>query len=292
MSRIAILGVGAIGSIYGARLYELGKHEVVLCVRKTFKKFKIETPSRVIETPVHCVTLPEEVSSVDWIILAVKCHQVESVEPWFKNLVGPKTIVAVLQNGVEHLENTEPFVCGAEILPVIVQCPADRLSPGHVVQNAMSRLVVPDNESGQVLSTLYEGSDIDVELTSDFTTAMWKKLCGNIARNPATALTNRGRGVVKDSEVSKVCQTLVGECAEVGRAEGAILSDDFLENVVSNQSGIEENATTSMLVDVRAGLPLESEGMTGAVIRAGVKHGIPTPTTCVIHSLLSAINRE
>jgi 2-dehydropantoate 2-reductase len=291
MSRIAVLGVGAIGSIYGARLCALERHEIDLCVRQTFEKFRIETPTGVIEAPAHCLTAPEEAKPVGWVLLAVKCHQIKDVEPWLRALVGPGTVIAVLQNGVEHIENVTPYAHGAEVLPAVVQCPADRLAPGHVVQNAMSGLVVPDNEAGRGLAELFEESDIEVELTPDILTALWRKLCGNIARNPATALTNRGRGVVKDPGVAEVCRNLVLECVEVGRAEGADLPEIFMEKVVSTQLGIEQDATTSMLVDVRAGLPLEADGMTGAVIRAGERHGIKTPLTRALHALLSVINR-
>lgn len=291
MSRIAVVGVGAIGSIYGARLCALERHEVDLCVRQTFEKFRIETPTGVIEAPAHCLTAPEEAKPVEWVLLAVKSHQIKDVAPWLRVLVGPGTVIAVLQNGVEHIKNVTPYAHGAEVLPAVVQCPADRLAPGHVVQNAMAGLIVPDNEAGRGLAGLFEESDIEVELTPDIVTALWRKLCGNIARNPATALTNRGRGVVKDPGVAEVCRTLVLECAKAGRAEGADLPESFIEKVVSNQSGIEKNATTSMLVDVRAGLPLEADGMTGALIRAGERHGIETPLTRALHALLSAINR-
>ncbi|MBT3820483.1 MAG: 2-dehydropantoate 2-reductase [Nitrospinaceae bacterium] len=291
MSRIAVLGVGAIGSIYGARLCAQQRHEVDLCVRQTFEKFRIETPSGVIEAPAHCLTTPEEAKPVEWVLLAVKCHQIKDVEPWLRALVGPGTIIAVLENGVEHVVNVAPYAHGAEILPAVVQCPADRLAPGHVVQNAMSGLAVPDNEAGRGLAEIFEGSDIEMTLTSDITTALWRKLCGNIARGPATALTNRGRGVVIDPGVAEVCETLVREGVAVGRAEGADLPESFVEKVVSTQSGIEMDATTSMLVDVRAGLPLEADGMTGAIIRAGERHGIETPLTRSIHALLSAINQ-
>ena len=96
---------------------------------------------------------------------------------------------------------------------------------------------------------------------------------------------------MKDPGVAKVCRDLVLECAEAGRAEGADLPESYVEKVVSTQSGIENDSTTSMLVDVRAGLPLEADGMTGAVIRAGERHGIETPLTRTIHALISAINR-
>ncbi|MEE9256553.1 MAG: 2-dehydropantoate 2-reductase [bacterium] len=290
MSTVAILGPGAIGSIFGVRLCLLERHDVVVCVRKPFEKFSVEAPSGTIESPVRCITDPAEASPVDWVLLAVKCHQVKDVSPWLRALAGPGTIIAVLQNGVEYLENVSPYAHGAEVLPVVVRCPADRLGPGRVVQNAHAELVPPEGEAGRALAELYEGSDIPVSPTADFVTAKWKKLCGNIARGPATALTGRGRGVVRNPEIAEFCRALVQECAEVGRAEGADLPEDFVDRVVSDQYGAEEDATTSMLVDLRAGRPIEADGMTGAVVRIGARHGIDTPINRMVNALLLEIN--
>jgi 2-dehydropantoate 2-reductase len=252
----------------------------------------ITTPTGDIESPAHCLTDPGESEPVEWVLLAVKCHQNKDVVPWLRSLTRPGTTIAVLQNGVEHIENVSPYANGAAVLPVVVQCPADRLSPGRVVQNAQANLVGPDNEKGRGLRELFDGSDIEVTLTSDFLTEAWLKLCGNIARNPATALTGRGRGVVRQPDVAEFCRELVRECAAVGRAEGANLPEDIAEKVVAQQFLAKEDATTSMLVDVRDGRPLEADGMTGAVVRIGARHGIKTPLTRYVNGLLSAINAE
>jgi len=290
LSKVAVLGVGAIGSIFGARLCLLERHDVVLCVRESFKKFYIETPSKVVETPVRCVTDPSKVGPVDWILLAVKFHQIRDVMPWLMSIAGPNSIIAVLQNGVEHLENVSPYANGATVLPVVVQCPADRLGPGHVVQNSHASLITLDSEVGRAFAALYDGSDIKVRPTPDFVTEKWLKLCGNIARGPATALTGRGRGVVRDPDVADFCRALVEECAKVGRAEGANLPSDIANKITANQFIAEPDATTSMLVDLRAGKPIEANGLTGAVVRIGARHGIETPINRYVNGLLSAIN--
>ncbi|MFC1491704.1 2-dehydropantoate 2-reductase [Nitrospinota bacterium] len=292
MSKVAVLGAGAIGCVYGVRLCNLERHDVVLCVRQSFDRLYVETPTGVIESSAHCLEDPAAAKPVDWVLLAVKCHQIKDVAPWLRSLVGPGTIIAVLQNGVEYVENVSPYANGATVLPVVVQCPADRLAPGRVVQNARAKLVAPDNAQGRALRDLFEGSDVEVETTSDFVTEMWLKLCGNIARNPATALTGRCRGVIRRPEVAEFCRALVRECAAVGRAEGANLPEDIAEKVVAQQFLAREDATTSMLVDVRGGRPLEADGMTGAVVRIGARHGISTPITRYVNGLLSAINVE
>jgi 2-dehydropantoate 2-reductase len=76
----------------------------------------------------------------------------------------------------------------------------------------------------------------------------------------------------------------------VGRAEGANLPENIAEEITQNQFAADFDQTTSMLVDVRAGVPLEADGMTGAVVRIGARHGIDTPVNRYVTALLSAIN--
>ena len=317
MSRIAIVGAGAIGCVFGARLAFFTSHEVIFCVRTPFDLVKVTIPSgkdmRVdmhptkrknidenaqkkslsqISCPVRCETEPSKVSPVDWILLAVKGHQVEGASSWLRTLCSSETSIAVLQNGVEHYERVAPFSFGAKILPVVVNCPADRFSPGEVTQNSHAKLVASYSEEGRELQKIFSETDLAVELTSDFITETWSKLCVNVAAGPATAITSAGRGIVSEPSVSNVCYELTKECAEVARAEGAKLPPDFAEKVIERIHGQPPNGTTSMLADKLAGNPLEADAMTGAVIRYAIKHDISVPTTKTIHALLMQINQK
>ena len=290
MSNVAVLGVGAIGGVFGVRLCRSGRHDVMFCVRKPIDKLVVETPDSVIESPVKCVTSPSEAGPVDCVLLAVKGHQIQDVTDWLEVLVGEDTIIAVLQNGVEHRERVEPYTRGAEVVPVVVNCPADRLAPGHVAQQGGAQLVPEDGPGARLLASLYEDTDVPVKPTSDFTTASWAKLCNNVGAGPATALTDKGRGVMLEPAVAELCRGLVRECAAVGRAEGAKLADDVAERTIERLRDADPEATTSMLVDRRAGRRVEADVMTGAVVRIGARHGIPTPLNGAVHALLSSIN--
>jgi len=290
VSKVAVLGAGAIGGVFGVRLCRSERHDVTLCVRRPIEKLVVETPDSVIESKVKCVTSPSEAGPVDCILLAVKGHQVPDVAGWLEALVGGDTIIAVLQNGVEHRERVEPYAGGGEVVPVVVNCPADRLAPGHVAQQGGAALVPEDGRGARFLASLYEGTDVPVKPTSDFTTASWAKLCNNVGAGPATALTDKGRGVLHEPAVAELCRGLVRECAAVGRAEGAVLADDVAERTIERLRDADPEATTSMLVDRRAGRRIEADVMTGAVVRIGARRGIPTPLSAAAHALLSSIN--
>ncbi|MEK6711890.1 MAG: 2-dehydropantoate 2-reductase [Nitrospinota bacterium] len=291
MESVAVVGVGAIGGVVAARLLEKGQCSVTLCVRTPFEKLVVETPRGVIESKVLCVTDPGQMRPVDWVLLATKAHHTEGAAPWLKALAGPKTVIAVLHNGVEHVERVAPYANGARVLPVVVNCPADKAGLGRMVHRGSVRLVPPDDEQGRGLARLFEGTDVEVPPSKDILTDLWTKLCTNCAQSPITGLTRRRREVLRLPEVSEVSLALARECAAVGRAVGAKLPESLPEDIVARQKKMSPDATTSMLTDAWEGKPLETDAFTGAVIRAGEKHGIPTPVTRIVHALSSAINR-
>lgn len=287
-----MVGVGAIGTVFAAPLCAAGRHEVVLCVREPFERLRVESASGVLETPARCLTDPKEAKLVDWILLAVKGHQTEGAAGWLRSLAGPKTRIAVLQNGVEHVDRVRPYVNGSPVVPCVVNCPADRVGPGYVVRQGRAQLSPPDDETGRALAELYEGTEIPITPRADITTALWTKLCMNIAGGPITALTGRGRGVLRREDVADLARGLVAECAAAGRAAGALLPKDIHLDAVARLQKNDPEATTSMLVDRLSGRPLEADAMTGAVLRSGARHGVDTPLTRHVHALLSAVHRS
>jgi len=292
MKQVAVVGVGAIGGVVSARLLEKGQCDVTLCVRTPFDKLVVETPRGIIESKVRCETDPSRMSRVDWVLFATKAHQTEQASAWLKTLAGPGTVIAVLQNGVEHIERLTPFANGARILPVVVQCPADKVELGRMMHRSFVRLVVPDTEDGRGFAQLFEGTDIETPIKKDILTEMWTKLCVNCAQSPITALTRRTREVLRRPDISELDLALASECATVGRAAGAKLPASLPEDIVARQKKAPPDAPTSMLTDAWEGKPIESEAFTGAVLRFGEKYGIPTPVTRIIHILTSAVNRE
>jgi 2-dehydropantoate 2-reductase len=147
---VAVIGAGGIGSLFAARIAAIGAR-VVVCVRRPF------TDLVVTELDGSTRTLPVEVASdaagvdpVDWILLATKAHQTAGAEPWLRALRGPHTRVAVLQNGVEHVERVRPFVGDATVVPVVVHPAAVATDPGRVRVTFAARSFSPPGAMGPI----------------------------------------------------------------------------------------------------------------------------------------------
>src|SRR3982074_3713349 len=129
MARIAIVGVGAVGGVTAALLQQAGGHELLLCTRRPMSGLAVETPDGLVKLRASFTTNPTETFNVDWVIVATKAYDVAGTAKWLEQLCSNGAPVAVLQNGVEHRERFAPYVPIEKILPVMVDCPAERQVP-------------------------------------------------------------------------------------------------------------------------------------------------------------------
>jgi 2-dehydropantoate 2-reductase len=290
--RVAVVGPGAIGGVFAAAAWQAGAHdggrEIVLCARRRFGQLVVTREGGdpvVVDVPVR--TDPGTVGGpADWVFLAVKAHQIDGTRDWLRVLAGPGTVVVVLQNGVEHRERVGPLAGDAAVLPAIVRCPAEVTAPGQVRLRGEPQLSVPDGACGRALARLLDGG-AEVSLAPDFSTEAWRKLCEN-ALSALMVLTGRRAGVFRRADVAALARDYALECIAVARAEGARLTDDLADTVVSNFAAMPADHSSSIMFDREAGRPLEWEARNGVVRRAGARHGIPTPVSDVIVPLLAA----
>lgn len=272
-----------------ARLCAAGR-DVVLCVRTPFDELQLTGPDGCLTVTPSVATGPAAVGPTPWVLLATKAHQVSAAADWLRSLAGPRTTIAILQNGVEHEDRVRPHANGATLLPAIVDCRCEATAPGRIVQHTPADIAVPDTAAGRAFVAVCAGAGLGARVTADFTTVAWRKLCLNVAGGAVTALTDRPLGVVRRPDVADVARMLIRECIAVGRSEGARLDDALAGEIVSAMIDGPQDAGTSMLTDRRRGLPLEADARNGAVARIGARHGIPTPVNAALTALLTAIH--
>jgi 2-dehydropantoate 2-reductase len=291
--RIAVVGVGAIGGSVAADLADLARHEITLCARTAFDRLVVEHPAGVSHAQARVVTEPDDVAPVSWVLLATKAYQCAEAKPWLDALCDNATRVAVLQNGVDHVERVGPLVpTGVGVLPVVIQLPAEKIAAGRVVQAHAGMLLVPDDETGRAFAQLFAGGRTHVKPTTDFITQAWWKLVSNASLGGICALALRGNEVATDDRVRELCTALMREVVEVGRAEGAQLPLDAPEKALKMLLGGAPDHWSSIAVDRREGRPMEWAVRNDVVCRRGRRHRIPTPLNDAITTLLRAADVE
>jgi len=286
MTNIAVIGTGAIGATIGAWLIADPALNVTLCARTSFERLRVQTPDGTLESCPRLLTDPDDAAPVDWAIVTTKTYDTPGAARWLDRLVRDGTRVAILQNGVEHLARF-PQLAPDSIVPVVVDIPAERHTPGDVVQRRTGSMTVPTGQTGEAFAALFGASPLELRLSEDWRTAAWQKLAINCA-GVVSALTLKPAGIAHDPDIAELMRGLVRECVAVGRAEGAALADDVEERVVEGYRTSPADSINSIHADRLAGRETEVDARNGVIVRLGARHGIDAPLNRMATALIRA----
>ena len=286
--RVAIVGPRAIGSTLAAALGRRRDLDVVACARRQVDAVRVEVEGRLEVTHPRVVVDPARAEPVEHVLVATKAYDTAGAALWLERLCSRGAPAAIVQNGVEHRARFAPYLPAERIVPVIVDCPAERCADGTVRQRGPLVLTFPADAHGRAIAALFTGTGAEVTVTDDFVTAAWRKLCIN-AVGVLPALVLQPAGVLRDEELGEAARSIVRETIAVGRAEGARLDDALADEVVEQFRRGPADAVNSLHADRAANRPLELDARTGAIIRLGRKHGIPTPANQLAFALLAKL---
>ena len=303
MASITIIGPGAIGGTVAAWLAQDKANEISVCARTPFERLVVDTAQgQLVVTPrvftgadvpvgaragTAADASAEWLGAADWVLIATKTYDVAGTVAWLPKLMGPHTRVAILQNGVEHMERFSPYVDPARLVPVVIDLPAERKAPGQIWQRGKGLLFVPEGDNGRDFVRLFAHTPMSVNTTTDFKSRAWRKLALN-ATGAVSAVLLKSVDLNAHSEIEHVYRQLIRECVGVGRAEGAVLEDTLEDEIITGNRKSPPNSINSMHADRLAGRPMEIDARNGAIVRIGRRHGIGTPVNELMVALLKA----
>lgn len=284
---IAVVGPGAIGTAVAGGLIEAG-HAPTLCVRSdAFDEIVVDHPAGQVRSGVQVRTSPDSCEPAQVVFLAVKAHQSTAARPWLDALVGDATTLVVLQNGVSHRERIEPLVPDtAQVVPAIVNLPAQRSAPGVVAVGGRSRLTFDASPGAVDAAALFDGSFVSARAVDDWLTPAWTKLVLNAASGGVCTLTRTDNLVFHDPEARRLAVAIMHEVAAVGRAEGAELAVDLPDRIIDGMLERASGHKASIVVDRIAGRPTEWQVRNEAVVQIAERHGIDVPLNRMVTTLI------
>jgi 2-dehydropantoate 2-reductase len=299
MASIAIIGVGAIGGVTAALLHATEQHQLTLCTRRPLSILIVKTEEGIITVKAANLIDPAAAGAptpkpaaaaapVDWALVATKVYNAASAATWFPRLCGPHTPVAIIQNGVEHIANFSPFLRPEQIVPVIIDVPAERQPDNTIIQRGPVRMQVKNNPLGAAFAALFAGSKTEVILEDDFLSAAWKKLCLNAA-GAVCALLGKPSGVLRNEDLGQIVQDIIAECMAVAKAEGATLDAQLGPKILERFRSAPPDSINSITADRLAGRPMEIDARNGVIVRKGLLHGIETPVNKMIVALMNGV---
>lgn len=304
--KIAILGAGAMGCIYGGFLAECAENQVTLIDIREDHLAAIASRGLIIETPegrkiiknLRVALNVSDFTPVDLLIVLVKAPDTEAAISRAAGLIKRDTMVLTLQNGLGNVEIISRAVGGRHVLAGVTSFGAFISGPGQVELKGRGEVIIGEPAGGETarlfkLQDLFNKSNLPAKITANVLGAVWAKLIVNVGINAIASILGCPNGrLLENPEALALAEAAVNEAARVARARGIGLETPdpwaHTKSVIQNTG---ENIC-SMLQDVLAKRPTEIEVMNAAVARAGRELGLVTPVNDILSRLIRAIEKN
>ena len=294
--KIAVMGAGAVGCYYGARLFQAG-HEVVLIGRDALVD-AVRTHGLHLQMdgfdgflPLQASRDAEAVGDADVLLFCVKSGDTETAGRQIAPFLADGCTVLSLQNGVDNAERLSTVLAGQPVLPAVVYVAAEMAGAGHVRHHGRGELVIGPSPAGTFLAEAFSAAGVPTRVSAHVADALWTKLVINCAYNALSALTQLAYGeLVRGEGVLAAMRDVVAECQAVAAASGIALPATMWDDVLAiSRSMAGQRSSTAQ--DVARGKPSEIDYINGHIVRTGEVLGIPVPANRLLHALVKLRDR-
>ncbi|MFT3721479.1 ketopantoate reductase family protein [Pseudorhodoferax sp.] len=300
--KVAVVGAGAMGSLFGGLLAEQG-HAVTLidvnaahldAIRAQGLRLQTGSGDRYV-TALGACRPPEAREPPDLLVVFTKTLHTAGALSGVAHLLGPGTQVLSLQNGLGNVEAIRQHVALDRILIGVTTWPADLAGPGHVRSHGQGivRLMSADGQlrpkQAEAVRALQEAGLCCTADTAVWS-AIWEKVAFNAALNGICAVsgcTVDQLGGVADGQA--LAFAVADEVMSVAHAQGIEANAEACKARIADAIAHHVGHKPSMLQDVLAGRKTEVEAIHGAVVAAAAVHGVPVPHTRTLLQLVRLV---
>ena len=277
--QIFVLGAGAIGSLYGAKLAArndvtlVGRPDHVRAIRENGLRIEgIESEIVRLGAATHIDRIPPEAL----ILLTTKVPATaDALEP-ISSLVRDDTTIIVLQNGLNSDEIVRAAVGGrGTVLRGITQFGAIFDQPGIIQYMAKGYTLLENHERSTRIAAVLNAAGLDCRISRNITAEVWRKLIFNCVVNPVTTIIGCQVGGIVDPGLDRLKQLIIDECLAVAKTEGVIVRGDWISEINATYAGSPN--TVSMKQDLLRGRGTEIDYLNGAVVALGAQRGVQCP---------------
>lgn len=299
--KIAVIGCGAMGAVYAARLARAG-NEVAVVDRWADHVRAIETDGLQVEGPDGLITARVGAHTrapdgpVDLVVIAVKAADAAAAATDLGGLVGADTTVVTIQNGLGAAEDVAEALGEERLLVGIAKGFGAALTgPGRAHHNAMRALrfgayTGTDTQRAESVAAVWRAAGFDAEAVDDIAAMQWEKLICNVAYSGPCAVAGLTVGEVVDHpRLGPISRAAAREAYAAARAHGIAL--DFTDPValVRDFAAGMPAAVPSVSHDIEAGRASEIDFINGAVPRAAGQAGLEAPVNAALTALVHAV---
>jgi len=299
--KIAIVGAGAMGSLFGALLAGGGGEVWLLDVREDHVRairqegLSIERPESSAHASLHATTDPDDIGLAELVMVFVKSTQTAAAAETAGKLAGDTGYVLTLQNGMGNADIISEIVDPRRVMAGTTSHGATLLGPGRIRHAGVGPTVIGmwhedgDTAVAQRTAARFSDAGIATEAVDDVRRIVWDKLLVNVGINAITALTGIRNGELLDLEVTRtVCAEAVEEAVAVARAQGIPVRNDAVAHVYEVARATAANRS-SMGQDVDNARQTEIDAINGVVVREAERLGLQAPVNRALTGLIQTV---
>ena len=296
MSRIHVVGLGAVGAAYASRFVEAGVDLRVVADPERAERYRVEPT--VVNGRAYRFALLDDDRPADLVLVAVKHPQLAEAIELLRPGIGRKTVVLSLLNGIESEDRLRAGLPGAHV-PYAICVGIDAVRDGREVRySSLGRILFgeatntdPPTPAVARVADLLAKAGIPHAVPADMLHELWWKFLINVGANQVSAIIAAPYRVLQDREqpARQVMIAAQREVIAVAGASSIALDASDIERWLHVLDGLSADNYTSMAQDALAGRPTEVDIFGGAMIELGRRTGVPVPVNTTLHGLLKGI---
>jgi 2-dehydropantoate 2-reductase len=299
--KVTVLGSGAVGGYYGAKLVRAG-HDVTFVARGAHLEamraggLTIRGPLGDFQVTVKATGDSADLEPVDLVVYAVKTYSNAQALPLLVAAAGESAVVLTLQNGVDSVDEIQAALGKGRVLGGATYIAAALVGPGVVEQTGLHRRIVfgePAPRAASVsarvrrLDAVLREADIASEAVANAWVPLWEKLCYLAPFAGATGCARVPIGPLwSDAETRDTMVAAFREVEALARAERVRLPTGAVSRIVRYVDSLHPTVRSSLLTDLQQGKPLEVEGLLGAVVRRARRRRLRVPIMSAFYAAL------
>ena len=300
--KIAIIGTGAMGSVYAVHMAEAG-HEVwaidgwpehVSAIQQNGLRLEGISGDRTL-TSIRATSTLAEADACDLYIIATKASGVGDAARQVGQVMKPDSLVLTIQNGLGAGERIAAHMPVDNVLLGVADgFGASLRGPGHAHHNAMKLIRLGEMSGGMTdrlskLETLWQGAGFNARAFADITQLIWEKFICNVTLSAPCTTFDCNVGELMNNEAAwQIALACAFEAYQCGLAEGVAFSFNDPVAYVTDFASLMPHASPSLRLDHMARRPSEIDAINGMVPVIGARHGIATPHNQTLSAIVRA----
>jgi 2-dehydropantoate 2-reductase len=301
--RIAVMGAGAVGGYFGARL-AAASNDVAFIARGRHLT-AMQRGGLTVESPhgnLHirdalCTEDPTQVGTVELILFCVKSYDTESAAQSLAPMMGRNTVILSLQNGVDNADKLAQVWGSDRILAGVVYIGSELLVAGRIKHSAGGRIVFGEmngqiHEATKAIERVFSSAQIPCEVHREIRNVQWRKLLWNAPFCAISCMTRAtAKEIVKSDSLTKLALDCMMEVREAAKSQAVDLDPALFDETLNFSKSLGD-FKPSMLQDLEAGKPLEYEAFNGIVVELLRRTGKEASTNQVFYGALKYLDKK